>query len=374
MEFVRLRGTRPILCVIVDAEEEFHWGNPVSARNTTTSSIRSQIRAHSVFSAFGAKPTYLVTYPVATDPTAKAILGDFLLDGLCDIGAQLHPWVNPPFGGDVDERLTFPGNLPPDIERQKLHILADTIRSNFDIQPTAYKAGRYGIGPATAGLLEDQGFLVDTSLMPRTSYAETGGPDFSQFDYMPFWFGKRRRLLELPVTRALRGLIAGRMPWAYAKAEEGPLRFLHAAGFLARTGLLERVTLSPEGSDLAAMCRLTYFLLNRGERIFNLSYHSPSLEPGNTPYVRNQRDLAIFLDRVSGFLEFFTRELNGVLMTVQELRDFLAPSANGMFAVGSPIDSRPVTEAPGFVCQTTIDVIGLCHPVGMKNCLGRRNS
>ena len=39
------------------------------------------------------------------------------------------------------------------------------------------------------------------------------------------------------------------------------------------------------------MRRLTRTLLNRGERIFTLSYHSPSLQPGNTPYVRNDRDL-----------------------------------------------------------------------------------
>jgi hypothetical protein len=53
------------------------------------------------------------------------------------------------------------------------------------------------------------------------------------------------------------------------------------------------------------MCRLCRTLLERGHRIVTLSYHSPSLQPGNTPYVRDQRDLALFLDRLSGFLSFF---------------------------------------------------------------------
>src|SRR5271165_2562386 len=66
----------PILCIIVDAEEEFHWGRPVSARNHTTTSIRHQRRAHEVFSCYDAKPTYLVTYPIATDPSAAAVLRD----------------------------------------------------------------------------------------------------------------------------------------------------------------------------------------------------------------------------------------------------------------------------------------------------------
>ncbi len=323
VEPIRLAAGPPILCIIVDAEEDFHWGRPVSPRNNTTASIRYQNRAHAVFSCYDARPTYLVTYPVASDPSAAAVLRDYLVDGKCDIGAQLHPWVTPPFDHETAERLSFPGNLPPALEREKLHLLAASVRDSFNLQPTVYKAGRYGLGPSTAALLEDEGFLADTSLIPRTCYTAVGGPDFSMFDYGPFWFGARRRLLELPVTRALTGLMAGAMPSLYRLAERTPWRLMHAAGLLARSGLLERIMLSPEGSDLAAMLRLTRALLKRGQRIFTFSYHSPSLEPGNTPYVRTRRDLTVFLDRISGFLSFFRDELGGVFLTVRELHDQL---------------------------------------------------
>ena len=324
---IRLPAGRPILCTIIDAEEEFHWGRPVSPNNNATSSIRHQKRAQEVFACYGVRPTYLVTYPIASDPAAAGVLRDYLADGRCEIGAQLHPWVTPPFEGEPEERLSFPGNLKPALEREKLHRLVETVRDSFGIQPTAYKAGRYGFGPATARLLEDEGFLVDTSLIPRTRYTELGGPDFASFDYGPFWFGAGRRLLELPVTRALAGRLAGAAPEVYGLAERKPFRHLHIAGLLARAGLLERITLSPEGSDLAAMLRLTRALRKRGERIFTLSYHSPSLAPGNTPYVRNDRDLAIFLDRLSGFLSFFRDELGGVFLTVKELHAQLQAGA-----------------------------------------------
>jgi phosphatidyl-myo-inositol dimannoside synthase len=323
IEPIRLPAGPPILCIIVDAEEEFHWGRPVSARNNATASIRHQKRAHEIFSCYDARPTYLVTYPIASDPSAASVLRDYLADGRCDIGAQLHPWVTPPFDNETEERLSFPGNLPAALEREKLHRLAEAVRDSFNVQPTVYKAGRYGFGPSTAALLEDEGFLVDTSLIPRTRYSEAGGPDFSMFDYGPFWFGARRRLLELPVTRALTGLAAQAMPSVYGIAERKPFRSMRAAGLLARAGLLERITLSPEGSDLAAMLRLTRTLLKRGERVFTLSYHSPSLEPGNTPYVRDHRDLAVFLDRISGFLSFFRDELGGRFLTVRQLHDQL---------------------------------------------------
>jgi phosphatidylinositol alpha-1,6-mannosyltransferase len=342
-EPIRLPAGRPILCIIVDAEEEFHWGRPVSARNNATSSIRYQKRAHEVFSCYDARPTYLVTYPIASDPSAASVLREYLADGRCDIGAQLHPWVTPPFDAETEERLSFPGNLPPAIEREKLHRLAEAVRHSFNVQPTVYKAGRYGFGSSTASLLDDEGFLVDTSLIPRTRYTQAGGPDFSAFDYGPFWFGARRRLLELPVTRALTGFMADAAPSVYGMAERAPFRSLRAAGLLARARLLERITLSPEGSDLAAMLRLTRTLLRRGERIFTLSYHSPSLEPGNTPYVRTHRDLAVFLDRISGFLSFFRDELGGVFLTVKELHDQLRAGSLAKETVGPPV-ARPLVQ------------------------------
>jgi phosphatidyl-myo-inositol dimannoside synthase len=339
---------------------KFHWGRPVSARNNTTSSIRYQKRAHEVFSCYDARPTYLVTYPIASDPSAACVLREYLADGRCDIGAQLHPWVTPPFDNESEERLSFPGNLAPALEREKLHRLAEAVRDSFNLQPTVYKAGRYGLGPSTAALLEDEGFLVDTSLIPRTRYTEAGGPDFSAFDYGPFWFGARRRLLELPVTRSLTGLLADSMSSIYGMAERKPFRTLRAAGLLARAGLLERITLSPEGSDLAAMLRLTRTLRRRGERIFTLSYHSPSLEPGNTPYVRTHRDLAVFLDRISGFLSFFRDELDGVFLTVKQLDDQLRA---GSLAIDGARPGPPAAKAPVLGVKRCLVVANTFPPV-----------
>lgn len=336
---LQIQTGRPILCVIVDAEEEFHWNLPVSAQNNATASIQSQGRAHDIFSCYGVIPTYLVTYPVASNAKSVGILRDYLSSGLCEVGAQLHPWVTPPYQREGGEHLTFPGNLAPAIEREKLHRLTETIRNSFSVQPTAYKAGRYGFGPFTASMLEEEGFCVDTSLIPRTNYSQSGGPNFSRFDYGPFWFGSKRQILELPVTRALVGSLAKSAPWLYALAERRGLRRFRSPGILARGHALERITLSPEGSDLPAMQRLTKSLLERGVRVLTLSYHSPSLEPGNTPYVRNHNDLRIFLDRISGYLSYFCDELNGTVMPVRELYSRLL--TNTVSDNTKPIPSNP---------------------------------
>jgi hypothetical protein len=43
-----------------------------------------------------------------------------------------------------------------------------------------------------------------------------------------------------------------------------------------------------------------------------LTFHSPSVEPGHTPYVRNDAQMRDFLARIDGFCDFFFRELGGV--------------------------------------------------------------
>ena len=70
---------------------------------------------------------------------------------------------------------------------------------------------------------------------------------------------------------------------------------------------------------MAELRRLTRSLLARGQRVFCLSYHSPSLVPGNTPYVRNEQDVKRFLATIDLYLEFFTDEIGGRPATVGDV-------------------------------------------------------
>lgn len=348
----------PLLAVVVDAEEEFEWADPLAPQPRGTVSIAAQRAAHTLFARYGIKPTYLLTYPLASEAHAIGVLREYLADGVCDIGAQLHPWVTPPYTARLTQAQSYPGNLPIDLEREKLARLVGAIETAFGRRPTAYKAGRYGFGPNTAALLEAAGFEIDTSLIPRTTYHQSGGPDFTGYDYRPFWFGTSRRLLELPVTRALTGALAERHPALHIRSERQPFRALHAGALLSRAGLIERITLSPEGSDLAAMCRLTRVLLARGTRILTLSYHSPSLEPGHTPYVRNERDLAVFLDRISGFLSFFRDEIGGSFATIDAIRARLL-DGTPVAAPAAPPSLPP--PAPGPRCLVVANTFPPVH-------------
>lgn len=306
----------PLLMVLVDAEEEFQWGT-YSPSATSVQTIRDQVHAQRIFERYGIRPTYAVDYPVATQADGIQPLLELMQDGKCEIGTQLHAWVNPPFEETVSVSNTFPCNLPRPLELAKLERLTAAIEQNFGTRPTLYRAGRFGYGPSSAEALVRLGYRIDCSLMPWMDLRPRLGPDHSRVGVTPFWFGPDRSLLELPATVGMVGLL-GRPACA------GPVhrmvgsklgKALRLPGLLARMGMLDRIPLTPEGTSLEEARKVTRWLYAQGLRTFTVTYHSPSLAPGHTPYVRNQRDLDAFLYWLESFLDFFFSEMNGQAAT-----------------------------------------------------------
>lgn len=89
---------------------------------------------------------------------------------------------------------------------------------------------------------------------------------------------------------------------------------------------MDRITLTPEGITWQEHRRLTKAMLARGCKTFSFTYHSPSLSPGNTPYVQSPSDLEKFLDRFEKFFDFFFGDLGGIPATPNEIRSSLNPA------------------------------------------------
>lgn len=301
----------PLLLVVIDTEEEFDWNCPHSRENTSVTATAAQGLAQEIFAKHGIIPTYVIDFPVASSPAAVEALRVFADLGHCRIGAHLHPWVNPPFTEPVNAYNSYPGNLPVALEREKLEILTAAIAKGFGARPTVYKAGRYGVGPATAGILQELGYLIDVSVVPFTNFSGDGGPDFSAAAFHPSWFGSNDNLLEIPLSCGFYGLLRSLGPDLFPRLSGDVGMRLRLPGVLARSGLLERIRLTPEGVDLAANVRLARSLYSQGCRIFSFTYHSPSLVPGMTPYVRSEQQLSQFLRTMDRFFSFFRKELGG---------------------------------------------------------------
>lgn len=285
-------GERPRFWVTCDTEEDFDWSAPFARTGYRLDSVPALAECQSYFERAGVKPIYLVDWPIVADDRAVAILGDAQARGRCEIGAQLHPWVTPPHDEPVNERNSYTGNLPPALQRAKMTALRDAIRDRFGVVPTVYRAGRYGLGTETAAMLAELGFRCDTSVRSGFDYRGGHGPDYRTAPLKPWWVPTAHgAVLEVPVTTVFGGLMGLKGKRLYHRITRDGTRIRAA---LARLGLVERIALTPEGIPAEHACRAIDIALDRALPVLNFSFHSPSLQPGNTPYVRSAADLDLF--------------------------------------------------------------------------------
>ncbi len=315
---------KPLLTVVIDTEEEFDWAEPFNRNNRSVDNISHQHKAQKIFRKYGIVPTYCIDYPVVENDTAIGILKEWADQGECIIGTHLHPWVSPPYDEEVNRVNSYAGNLPYAQEMEKLATLTNFIEKRTGRRPEIFKAGRYGAGPNTGQILKELGYKVDTSVVADTSYTHDYGPNFIGLPTQPYWFGDGdEKLLELPNCRGYDGLLAkwGSFLYPALAGATGFKSFM--AGVLVKTGLLERIPLTPEGIRAQDHIRMVRRASAFGHNYFNYAYHSSSMMLGGAPFVKNDHDLEVFLKDMDIFFDFFINELGGAHKTPLDMYDLL---------------------------------------------------
>ena len=278
-------GQRYMICV--DTEEEFDWNAQFDRGARSVTAAAAIPAASARFRDLGAPLTFLVDHPIATDPAAIEPIALVLEDGRSAVGTQLHPWVNPPFDEAVSPANSYAGNLPRGLEAAKLDALGAAIAAAFGSAPLIYRAGRYGLGPDTLALLVERGYRFDTSMRSRYDYSDAGGPDYGAIGNQAFAIGG---LIEIPFTTVFTGAARALGAGLHRTVAGLPL----GLGLLARAKVLNRVALTPEDMPLADALEAVRVVTGEGLDLLNLSFHSPSLVPGHTPYVKTEADLVGF--------------------------------------------------------------------------------
>lgn len=274
--------------IFVDTEEEFDWSAPFDRNARAVTAAAAIPAAARRFADLGTTLTFLVDHPIATAAAAVTAITRAIDDSGAAVGTQLHPWVNPPFDESVSPRNSFAGNLPRDLEAAKLAALTAAIAEAFGASPRIYRAGRYGLGPNSLALLAAQGYRIDSSMRGRYDYSRVGGPDYTAIGNEAFIAAAG--IVELPLTTVYTGALRARGP----ELHPASVRVPPLAALMARAGLLRRVALTPEDMPLADALEAVRVAIGEGLTLLNFSFHSPSLVPGHTPYVRDAADLARF--------------------------------------------------------------------------------
>jgi hypothetical protein len=316
------------LIITIDTEED-NWAN-WSATDNSVENIERIIPLQKLFNRYGAKPTYLISYPVASNPRSVEILKRILEEDQCEIGMHCHPWNTPPIKdhGEIGAKDTMLCNIPADLVYDKLSYLADTICKNFEMKALSFRAGRWGFGPGVAQALFRLGYRIDTSVTPYVNWEDYDGPDFSEFGPASFKFSgqgiecksENGFLIEVPVTIGLFQPNILNLQRCVKTLEKALGRRLKIAGILKRLRLKKTVWLCPELTGSRDMIKLANRMKKNNASFLNFTFHSVSLQKGLSPFVKTKEDEFSFMERIECFLRF-ARDAGWQRMTLREFEE-----------------------------------------------------
>jgi hypothetical protein len=255
-------------------------------------------RLHPLFRRFGAKPTYLLSPELLRDPACVDRLGR--LDG-CELGTHLHGELAEPGAFVPDETRAVQRDYPPEVERAKLSWLTEAFRAAFGRAPRSFRAGRFGVGASTVPILEELGYVVDSSVTPHVDWSHVSpGLSFVESPEQPYRPDRRDpgrpgdgALVEVPIT--IRPHALARVPLFGKRVEHRWLR--------------------PTRNDGAALVATAREAIAEGRRerpdapvVLNAMLHNVEVVAGASPYATDDRQARRIADRLKALLELARRE------------------------------------------------------------------
>lgn len=318
------------LLVGIDTESDNQWERR-ARENPTFDNIHALPKLHGLFARHRVRPTYLITYPVASDQRSAGILQELRVQGGCEIGAHHHAWETPPCEPDDRRRHLYALSLSADRFARQIAELSAAVEKAAGERPVSYRSGRFGFSASHVSELERAGYLVESSVAPLFYEAHKGGPDFVGAPLTPYFLAYddarvpgSSNVLEVPVSAALSRRVPRVLEHLYARAP----RPYATKRILRKLGIARVLWLRPSYSSLGDMKRLADRVNAERSPTLNLLFHSSEAVAGASPYNRTEAELGAFLDRLERFLEYATGELGAAPATFREFRArFCAASA-----------------------------------------------
>lgn len=267
----------------IDTEEEWDWDGPFPGQGAQVSNINELPAFHAFCQDLGIRPTYFTDYAVLDNPHSANIIKSLLAQNNCELGAHLHPWVNPPFYGPVSEKESHIVNLPIEQVRSKLEALLALMQDTLSLTPRAFRSGRWGINGECLDLLVENGFQIDSSIYPffRNDYFSCESAPVT-----PYWpdlvdtnkaSATQRNIYEMPVTAGYNQKNFYLSHRLHNRLSSIPFSWFRLNGIFWHLGLLRKIYLSPELHNADDMIKLITTCLKRGQTLLHMYMHSSSL-------------------------------------------------------------------------------------------------
>ena len=205
---------RPAFLITVDTEGDDPWSQPATI---TTENARFLPRFQSLCEKYGFKPTWLTNYEMAESSAFTDFARDLLNRGTGEVGMHLHAWNSPPIVPLTENdyhHQPYLNEYPEKVVRDKIHFMTELLENRFQRKMLSHRAGRWGLNAVYARLLVENGYRVDCTVTPHTTWANypgdpngPGGTDFRSFPDTPYFMDLDRidrpgdsPLLEVPVS------------------------------------------------------------------------------------------------------------------------------------------------------------------------------
>lgn len=329
-----LQAKNSYFIVTIDTEED-QWIE-YSRSDYSLENIKQIPELQSLFESYGIRPTYLIDYPVASTKDSAKILKKILDRNQCEIGSHCHPWNTPPFTEDINSQNSMLSNLSKNLQYEKLKNLTEIIQNRFEIRPRSFRAGRWGYDKIVAENLNELEYKIDTSLTPFMNWNIYNGPNDEGSPLQPFFFDpqnimkpiEKGKLFEIPVTIGFNRhnfQISHKITKWFSV---NPLLKKYLLGASSRLHILRKIWLSPELSDDSDMVKLIQIYSSQDYNCFNLMFHSNSLLPGASPFVKNNEEKTMFLEILAKVFKFVNTKNIQPVTTSEFLKAYIENDRN----------------------------------------------
>lgn len=296
-----------LMAVTIDTEVDKSpdWTNP------GTETYRSVLHGipnllTPLFERVGARPTYLLSDEVIGQEECVEVLRQI---PSCELGTHLHGDVVEPHRTLKDVRKQYIREMQcsysREVEGGKLRNLTQHFQKAFRMSPSSFRAGRFGAGPNTIALLEELGYLVDSSVTPGILwYYKEGMADFRSACDQPYFpsyedITKKgvAKILEIPVSI---------VPYPHQRILDQLSRRMNGL-LCSLPDMLYCVWISPSNSDIVRMRYAINQIIRKGGEnatvVVNLMFHSMEIIPGASPASRTEERARVILERLRRVLE-----------------------------------------------------------------------
>jgi hypothetical protein len=319
---------QPSLLITIDTESDDLWaGRP----ELTFENIRYIPRLQNLFDHYGIRPTYLVSYPVATSEIGRQVLKPIVQSGCAEIGSHMHVWTTPPLVPVTPEDSQYcplATEIPYELLAAKMANVTQVVGELSGTRPVSHRAGRFGFGHVGLRVLQELGYLADTSVTPLITWLEpsceggTRGTDFHSAPFAPYYPSEADvtkpgpgSLLEVPVSIFLSRPLPPRIANRLARLPRNN-NFVRA---LRWTGFVRHGWLSPgretNGQTLIGIARA---LIALGVPMLNVMFHSSEMAPETSPSTRSQSDVEESYQQLRILFDFLVHTVRVIPSTLSE--------------------------------------------------------